>query len=77
MTHISVPACFNTLAMSINHPGLDLGGCWLSEVNIAIMDGQGLYLSILISYRKFLGDKSSKQVASIVNDKGSECVKCF
>ena len=41
------------------------------------MDGQGLYLSILISYRKFLGDKSSKRVASIVNDKGSECVKCF
>ena len=40
------------------------------------MDGQGLYLSFLISYRKFLGDKSSKQVASIVNDKGSEYVKC-
>ena len=45
----------------------DLGGCWLSEVNIAIMDGQGLYLSIFMSYRKFLGDKSSKQVASIMN----------
>ena len=31
----------------------------------------------IISYRKFLGDKSSKQVASILNDKDSECVKCF
>ena len=41
------------------------------------MDGQGLYLSILISYRKFLGDESSKQVASILNDKESECVICF
>ena len=41
------------------------------------MDGQGLYLSIFISYRKFLGDKRSKQVASILNDKDSECVKCF
>ena len=40
------------------------------------MDGQGLYLSV-ISYRKFLGDKSSKQVASILNDKDAECVKCF
>ena len=38
------------------------------------MDGQGLYLSIFISYRKFLGDKRSKQVASILNDKDSECV---
>ena len=56
---------------------LDLGGCWLSEVNIAIVDGQGLYLSVFISYRKFLGDESSKQVASILNDKDSECVKCF
>ena len=56
---------------------LDLGGCWLSEVNIAIMDGQGLYLSIFISYRKFPGDVSSKQVASIMNYKDSECVKCF
>ena len=54
---------------------VDLGGCWLSEVNIVIMDGQGLYLSISISYRKFIGDKSSKQVASILNDKDSECVK--
>ena len=27
------------------------------------MDGQGLYLSIFMSYRKFLGDESSKQVA--------------
>ena len=41
------------------------------------MDGQGLYLSIVFSYRKFLGDESSKQVASILNDKASECVKCF
>ena len=41
------------------------------------MDGQGLYLSIFISYRKFLGDESIKHVASILNDKGSECVKCF
>ena len=40
------------------------------------MDGQGLYLSIFISYRKFLRDKSSKQVASIFDDKNSECVKC-
>ena len=55
----------------------DLGGCWLSEINIAIMDGQGLNLSIFISYRKFLGDESSKQVASILSDKDSECVKCF
>ena len=28
------------------------------------MDGQGLYLSMFISYREFLGDESSKQVAS-------------
>ena len=41
------------------------------------MDGQGLYLSICISYRKFLGDESSKQVAFILNDKDPECVKCF
>ena len=41
------------------------------------MDRQGLYLSIFMSYRKFLGDESSKQVASIMNDKDSECVKCF
>ena len=41
------------------------------------MDGQGLYLSIFISYREFLGDESSKQVASLLNDKDSECVKCF
>ena len=41
------------------------------------MDGQGLYLSVFISYRKLLGDESSKQVASILNDKDSECVKCF
>ena len=41
------------------------------------MDGQGLYLSIFISFRKFLGDKRSKQVPSIMNDKDSECVKCF
>ena len=42
-----------------------------------ILDGKGLYLSIFISYIKFLGDKSSKQIASILNDKDSECVKCF
>ena len=30
-----------------------------------------------ISYRKFLGDESSKQVASILNDKDPEFVKCF
>ena len=41
------------------------------------MDGQGLYLFIVFSYRKFLGDESSKQVASILNDKDSECAKCF
>ena len=41
------------------------------------MNGQGLYLSIFISNRKFLGDESSKLVASILNDKDSECVKCF
>ena len=41
------------------------------------MDGQGLYLSIFISYRKFLGDESSEQVASILNDKDLEYVKCF
>ena len=38
------------------------------------MDGQGLYLSTFMSYRKFLGDESSKQVASIMNDKDSECL---
>ena len=52
-------------------------GGWLSEVNIANMDGQGLYLSIFIFYRKFLGDDSSKHVASILNDKDLEYVKCF
>ena len=41
------------------------------------MDGQGLYLSIFMSHRKFLGDESSKQAASILSDKDSECVKCF
>ena len=41
------------------------------------MDGQGLYLSILISYREVLGDESSEQVASLLNDKDSECVNCF
>ena len=51
--------------------------CWLPEVNKQNMDGQGLYLSIFISYREFLGDESSKQVASLLNDKDSECVKCF
>ena len=30
-----------------------------------------------MSYRKFLGDENSKQVPSIMNDKDSECVKCF
>ena len=56
---------------------VDLGGCWLPEVNKQNMDGQGLYLSIFISYREFLGDESSKQVASLLNDKDSEFVKCF
>ena len=56
---------------------IDLGGCWLPEVNKQNMDGQGLYLSIFISYREFLGDESSKQVASLLNDKDSECVKFF
>ena len=37
----------------------------------------GSYLSIFISYTKFLGDNSSRQVASILNDKDTECVKCF
>ena len=41
------------------------------------MDGQGLYLSVYISYRKFLGNESPKEVASILNDKDSECGKCF
>ena len=41
------------------------------------MDGQGLVFIHFISYRKFLGDEHSKQVASILNDKDSECVKCF
>ena len=41
------------------------------------MDGEGLYLSIFISYGKFLGDKSSKHVASILSDKDSEIVKYF
>ena len=41
------------------------------------MDGQGLYLSISIFYRKCLRDESSKQVASILNDKDSKCVKYF
>ena len=41
------------------------------------MDGQGLHLSIFISYGKFLGDKSSKQVASLLSDKDSESVKYF
>ena len=31
----------------------------------------GLYLSINISYKKFLPDQSSKQVASVLNDEGS------
>ena len=41
------------------------------------MDGQGLYLASFMSYRKFIGDESSKQVASILSDKDSECFKCF
>ena len=41
------------------------------------MDGQGLYLTIFISYRKFLGYESNKQVASVLNDRDSESVKCF
>ena len=41
------------------------------------MDGQGLYLSIFISYRKVLGGESSKQVASLLNFKDSERVNCF
>ena len=41
------------------------------------MDGQGLHLSILISYREVLGDESRKQVASLLNDKDSECVNSF
>ena len=57
--------------MSRSRRVLAIGG------NIAIMDGQGLYLSICIFSRKFLGDESSKQVASILNDNDSECVKCF
>ena len=34
-----------------------IGGCWLSEVNTEIMDGQGLYLSILFHIESFLGTK--------------------
>ena len=34
-----------------------------------------MYLSIFISYGKFLGDESSKHVASILSDKDSESVK--
>ena len=41
------------------------------------MVGQGLRLSIFISYGKFLGDEISKQVASVLGDKGSESVKYF
>ena len=41
------------------------------------MDGQGLYLSIFVSYRRFLGDESSKQVASIMNDKDSQRLNAF
>ena len=41
------------------------------------MDGHGLYLSIFISYGRFLGDEGSKQVASILSDKDSESIKCF
>ena len=41
------------------------------------MNGQCIYLSIFISYGKFLGDESSKQVASILSDKDSESIKYF
>ena len=41
------------------------------------MDGYGLYLSIFISYGRFLGDECSKHVASILSDKDSESVKYF
>ena len=41
------------------------------------MDGQGLYLSIFVSYGKFLRDESSKQVASILGDKNLESAKYF
>ena len=41
------------------------------------MDGKGLYLSIFISYGTFLGDESSKHVASILSDKDSESVNTF
>ena len=35
------------------------------------------YLSIFISYGKFLWDESSKHVASILSNKDSESVKYF
>ena len=41
------------------------------------MDGWGLYLSIFISYGKFLGDECSKHVASLLSNKDSESVKYF
>ena len=41
------------------------------------MDRKGLCLSNFISYRKFLGDESNKQIASILNDKDLECLKFF
>ena len=41
------------------------------------MNGQGLYFSIFISYGKFVGDESSKQVAFILSDKDSESMKYF
>ena len=41
------------------------------------MDGQGLYLSIFISFGTFLGDESSNQIASLLSDKDSESIKCF
>ena len=33
------------------------------------MAGQGLYLSIFISHGKFLGEESSRQVASMLSNK--------
>ena len=41
------------------------------------MDGQGLYLSMFISYRELLGDESSKQVASLLNDKDWNVLNAF
>ena len=40
------------------------------------MDRVCIY-TLLFSYGKFLGDKSRKQVASILSDKDSQSVKYF